>query len=122
MPCFFFIPVCLLVSLNDMISSSFLLIVLFGHPIFLNTFSYFISLIVPRLSFAADFSMFCKFFHFFSMSVSFSFVLSKWSFILWVYSHLMLSLFNNLTLKDSSCFNGAFLLPLFNLLTSGLLA
>jgi hypothetical protein len=46
--CFFRIPVSLLVSLNSvifMISSLFLLIVLFGHPIFLNTFSYFVSLL-----------------------------------------------------------------------------
>jgi hypothetical protein len=40
--------------------------------------------------------MFCKFFHSSSMSSSFPFVLFKWSFTLWVYSHLMLSSVNNL--------------------------
>jgi hypothetical protein len=58
--------------------------------------------------------MFCKVFHSLSMSVSFSFVLFKWSFTLWVYSHLMLSSFSSLTLKNFSCFNGTFLLLLFN--------
>ena len=48
------------------------------------------------------------------MSISFPFVLFKWSFTLWVYSHLMLSSFRSLNLKNSSCFNGAFLLLLFN--------
>src|SRR5215469_15369643 len=47
--CFFCIPLCLLVSLKSaicyMIFSLFLLIVLFVHPIFLNTFSYFVSLL-----------------------------------------------------------------------------
>ena len=62
--------------------------------------------IVPKLSFAADFNMFFKFFHSFSMSISTSFVLFKWNFTLWVYSHLMLSSFSNLTLKNSSCLNG----------------
>ena len=28
--------------------------------------------IVPKLSFVADFNMFCKFFHYFSLSISFS--------------------------------------------------
>jgi len=67
---FEFSPFCMIFPL-------FLLIVLFGHPIFLNTFSYFFFFIVPKLSFAADFITFCKFFHSFSMSVSFSFVLFK---------------------------------------------
>ena len=66
--------------------------------------------------------LFCKFFHSFSMSISSPFVLLKWSFtlcvyshlMLCVYSHLMLSSFSNLTLKNSSCFNGVFLLLLFN--------
>jgi len=110
MLCFFCIPVGLLVSWNSaifyMIFSLFLLIV-FKYFLLLHLF------IVPKLSFAADFNMFCKFFHSFSVSTSFSFVLFKWSFTLWVYSHLMLSSFNNLTLKNSSCFNGAFLFPLF---------
>jgi len=69
--------------------------------------------IVPKLSFAADFNMFCKFFNSFAMCISSSFVLLKWCFTLWVYSHLMLSSFSNLTLKNSSCFNGIFLLFLF---------
>ena len=56
-----------------MIFSLFLLIVLFGHPIFLNTHL----LIVPKPSFADDFNMFCRFFHSFSMSISFSFLLLK---------------------------------------------
>jgi hypothetical protein len=43
--------------------------------------------------------MFCKSFHSFSMSVSFSFVLFKWSSTLWVYSLFMLSSFSSLTLK-----------------------
>ena len=55
--------------------------------------------IVPKLSFAADLNMFCKFFHSFSRFTSSSFILLKWSFTLWVYSHLMLSSFSNLTLK-----------------------
>jgi len=84
-----------------MIFSLFILIVLFGHPIFLNTFSYFISFIVPKLSFAADFNMFCKFFHSVSVSASFSFVLFKWNFTLRVYSHLMLSSFAECTVENS---------------------
>jgi len=52
--------------------------------------------------------MFCKFVHSFSMSVSFPFVLFKWSFTRWMYSHLMLSSFSSLTSKKFSCFNGTF--------------
>jgi hypothetical protein len=48
--CFFCTPIYLLVSLNSaifyMIFSLFLLIVLFGHLIFLNTFSYIVSLLL----------------------------------------------------------------------------
>jgi len=62
--------------------------------------------IVPKFSFAGDFNMFFKFFHSFSMSISSSFVLLQWHFILWVYSHFMLASFSNLTLKNSSCLYG----------------
>jgi len=79
-----------------MIFSLFLLIVLFGHPIFLNTFSCFVSLLFLNFHLLLILKCF----------VSFS--------TLWLYSHLMPSSFSNLTLKNSSCFNGVFLLLLFN--------
>ena len=97
-----------------MIFSLFLLIVLFGHPIFLNTFSCFVSLLFLNFHLLLILICFVSFFFSFSMSISSSFVLLKWSFTLLVYSHLILSSFSNLTLKNSSCFNGVFLLLLFN--------
>ena len=77
------------VSVNCFIWSSYI----FKHFLLFRLF------IVSKLSFAANFNTFCKFFHSFSMSISFSFVLLEWSFTLWMYSHLMLSSFSNLTFK-----------------------
>ena len=118
MLCFFCIPVCLLVSLNSaifyMISSLFLLIVLFDHPIFLNTLSYFVSLLFLEFNLLLILVCFVSFSIPSQCLFHFSFVFFKCSFTLSVYSHLMLSSFNNLTLKDSSWFIGAFLLLLFN--------
>ena len=91
---------------NDIIWLFSLFLFFIWSPYNFKYFLPFRPFIAPKLSFATDFNMFF-FFHSFSMSISFSFVLLKWSFTLCVYSHLMLSSFSNLTLKNSSCFNGA---------------
>ena len=104
--CFFCIPqfVFWLLWIQSHNVFFFLFFVLFGHPIILNTFSCSVSLLF--LNFHLLLILICFVFHSFSMSISFSFVSLKWSLTLCVYSHLILSSFSNLTLKNSSCFNG----------------
>lgn len=86
-----------------MMLSLLLFSVLFGHPIFLNI-SLFCLFTFPKLSYGADFSMYCKFTHSFSTWVAFALIFSKWIFTLCVYSHLLLSSLKSLILKNSSCF------------------
>jgi len=107
-------------SLFCMIFSLFLLIVLFGHPIFLNSSPYFVSLLFLDFHLLLIL-MFCKFSHSFSMSISFSFVFFKCSFTLWVYSHLMLSSFNTLTLKILPALMGPFCCPCLTIMVENLL-
>ena len=72
-----------------MICSLFLLNVLFGHPISLNTFSYFVSLLCLNVHLLLI--LIC----FVSLSIPsqclFPLLLFQWSFTLWLYSHLMFS-------------------------------
>jgi len=58
--------------------------------------------------------MFCKFFHSFSMSISFSFVLLKVEFHSLCVQLSYASSFSNLTFKNSSGFNWVILLLLFD--------
>ena len=58
----------------------FLLIVLFGHPIFLNTFSCFVSLLFLNFNLLLILIRFCLFFQSFSTPISSPFVLLKWIF------------------------------------------